>query len=119
MSETWPKVKLDKLLTPVQNLVSINDGSLYKQVTVRMHNRGLILRQVCFGKEIKTKKQYQIQAGQFLYSRIDARNGAMGLVPPELEGAIVSNDFPVFDINCHIIDPQFFNYYISTETFIS
>ncbi|MGH9641460.1 MAG: hypothetical protein ACRD3Q_03460 [Terriglobales bacterium] len=29
-------------------------------------------------------------------SKIDARNGAIGLVPPELDGAIVSNDFPSF-----------------------
>jgi type I restriction enzyme S subunit len=30
-------------------------------------------------------------------SKIDARNGAIGLVPPELDGAIVSNDFPSFE----------------------
>ena len=43
----------------------------------------------------------------------------MGLIPTELDGAIVSNDFPVFEINCQVIDPHFFNYYISTETFAS
>ena len=31
--------------------------------------------------------------GQFILSRIDARNGALGIVPSELDEAIVTNDF--------------------------
>ena len=119
MSEAWPIMKLGKVLTQIEDLVSIDDCTVYSQVTVRMHNRGLVLRQECIGKDIKTKRQYRVRSGQFVYSRIDARNGAMGLVPPELDGAIVSNDFPVFAINCQMIDPHFFNYYISTEIFTS
>ena len=119
MSESRVKVKLGNLLTQAADMALIENDVLYRQVTVRMHNRGLVLRQECFGKEIKTKKQYLVRAGQLIYSRIDARNGAMGLVPSKLDGAIVSNDFPVFDINCHKIDPSFLNYYISTEAFTS
>ena len=42
-------------------------------------------------------------------SKIDARNGAYGIVPAELEGAIVTNDFPVFDVDTKKIIPHFHN----------
>lgn len=32
-------------------------------------------------------------------SRIDARNGAFGIVPSELDGALVTQDFPLFAVN--------------------
>lgn len=119
MSDAWPIVKLAEFLNQIEDVIVIDDGTEYCQITVRMHNRGLVLRQKCIGKDIKTKKQYRVRSGEFIFSRIDARNGAMGLIPTELDGAIVSNDFPVFEINCQVIDPHFFNYYISTETFAS
>jgi type I restriction enzyme S subunit len=43
-----------------------------------------------------------VRANQLILSKIDARNGAIGLVPPELDGAIVSNDFPSFEFR----DPE-------------
>lgn len=117
MNEPWPRVKLGELLSQVEDIVMINDKVIYKQVTVRMHNNGLVIRKECTGNEIKTKKQYRVRAGQFVISRIDARNGAMGLVPIELDDAIVSNDFPVFNINIQNLDPVFFNFFASTESF--
>jgi type I restriction enzyme S subunit len=106
------------VLTQVWNSATIRDADNYKQVTVRLHNKGLVLRQETAGREIKTKQQYSVRCGQFVYSRIDARNGAMGVVPPELDGAIVSNDFPVFDICPDRLLPDFLNYYTSTTPFL-
>ena len=36
-------------------------------------------------------------------SRIDARHGAFGIVPDHLDGALVSHDFPCFNVDEHII----------------
>lgn len=114
----WERVLLAEILTQVSDEVSIQDHLLYKQVTVRMHNKGLVLRQEVDGREIKTKRQFRIRAGQFVYSRIDARNGAMGLVPTALDAAIVSNDFPVFDIQTQRVDREFFKYCVSRAPFL-
>ncbi len=117
-SSEWERVALGQILTQVADEVSVQDATPYKQVTVRMHNKGLILRQRVDGREIKTKRQFGVRAGQFVFSRIDARNGAMGLVPPELDGAIVSNDFPVFTIDSDQVAPDLFRYYVSTAPFL-
>lgn len=117
-STEWERVPLVHVLTQVVDELRVRDGIQYKQVTVRMHNKGVVLRQEVDGREIKTKRQFRVQAGQFVFSRIDARNGAMGLVPQELDGAIVSNDFPVFNIDTDRVDRNFFKYYVSTAPFL-
>ena len=60
---------------------------------------------------------YQVKAGDFILSGIDARNGAFGIVPPELDGAIVTNDFWYFEIDEHVVDKSFFLELTSTRYF--
>lgn len=118
-SDRFTKANLSKVLAKVEDLVEIEDNQIYRQVTVHMHNEGLSLRKECLGKDIKSKRQFKIREGQFVFSKIDARNGAMGLVPPELDGAIVSSDFPVYITDNQMLHQDFFNYYSSSDAFIS
>lgn len=101
------RVKIGDFLKPVRNSTTIQSDVDYKQVTVRMNNQGVCLRGIKKGSEIKTKKQFLVEPGQFILSKIDARNGAFGLVPEDLAGAIVTQDFPTYSINQHIIDKDY------------
>lgn len=76
----------------------IDPSRVYKQVTVAMNNKGLRLRRECRGSEIKSAGQCYVEEGDLLFSRIDIRNGAIGFVSKELEGAVVTKDFPVFKL---------------------
>ena len=53
-----------------------------------------------------------------MLSRIDARNGALGLVPDELDGAIVTNDFPVFMLDETKLVPAFLGWMSRTADFV-
>lgn len=88
--------------------VAIQSDEEYKQVTVAMNNKGLRLRRLCNGIEIKSPGQCSVEEGDLLFSRIDLRNGAIGFVPGELEGAVVTRDFPVFRF--HKLHPSSMNY---------
>ncbi len=55
---------------------------------------------------------------QFILSRIDARNGAFGLVPDSLDGAVVSNDFPAFTPNSARLRPAFLGWMSKTRGFV-
>src|SRR6202000_268965 len=48
----------------------------------------------------------------------DARNGAFGIIPAELDGAIVTNDFPLFNVNTNRILTQFLLLVTTTKQFI-
>lgn len=95
---SWPKVALGEVLTPAAQRIDLDPDVAYSQVTARLWGKGLALRGTLRGSEIAASQQVRVRAGQFLISKIDARHGAFGIVPLELDGAVVSNDFPTFDV---------------------
>ena len=50
------------------------------------------------GKAIKAGIMYRVKAGQMVFSTIRATDGAIGIVPKELDGALVSGSYSVFDV---------------------
>lgn len=99
--------------------ISIENDQEYKQVTIKLFNKGVVPRGVNFGKDIGTKKQYLVSTGQFIISKIDARNGAFGIVPDELDGAVVTADFVPYEIILDKIDPEFLVLLTGTQYFAS
>lgn len=97
--------------------MSIDDATEYRQVTVRMKHQGVCLRGYKLGKEIGTKQQSFVKKGQFILSKIDARNGAFGIIPDDLEGAIITNDFLTYDVNEKELNIQLFSLLTSQPTF--
>ena len=93
---TWPTVVLGEALVspkrtryrPRPRLPRGHDQAL---------GRGVVSRGKVRGSEVVSVRNV-VRAGQLILSKIDARNGAIGLVPRELDGAIVSNDFPSFEV---------------------
>ena len=101
---------LSKLLKRVKNTVNIKDDVIYKQITIQMWNKGIVLRENQYGMDIGTKKQFLVKKNQFLISKIDARNGAYGIVPRELDNAIITGNFWAFEINTDEILPEYITY---------
>lgn len=111
-------ITIDRFLTKSEDWVPVKPDENYKQITARLWGKGLTLRGEVPGSEIAAARQYCAKAGQFLISRIDARHGAFGIVPEELDGALVSNDFPCFNIDASTVLPHFFEWYSRTPEFI-
>lgn len=82
-----------------------------------MADQGIVLRDLVLGAEIKTKKQQVCRAGEFLVAEIDAKLGGYGIVPRELEGAIVSSHYFLFGIDEIKLDRRFLGYFIRTAAF--
>lgn len=117
-NEKYPLVRIRDFLTRNRTAITIQDEPIYQRVTIRMRNGGVVLRNEIKGINIGTKKQYMISAGQFILSKIDARNGAMGIVPENLEGAVVTQDFLAYDIDKSQINPQYLVLVTTTKQFL-
>lgn len=117
MSKTWPIVYLEKLLIHRKEFIEIGDMENYKRCRVQLHAQGIILRDIVPGAEIKTKKQQVCKAGDFLVAEIDAKVGGFGIVPEELDGAIVSSHYFLFEIDNTHLDKRFLDYFIRTPFF--
>lgn len=103
-------------LKRIKRPVDLESEREYKLVTIKMNHKGVILRELKKGASIKSK-MYEVREGDFILSGIDARNGAFGIVPKELGGAIVTNDFWYFEINEEIISKQLFLELTATSWF--
>lgn len=100
--------------------VEVQAGTKYLQITVAMRHRGLRPRRVCDGSEIKSPGQSSVLEGDILFSRIDIRNGAIGFVNKELEGGIVTRDFPVFRLHeLNQIDIDYMRFVFMSPEFMS
>ena len=117
--DSWQIVPWASFATPAGEPIVVEPDSDLKQVTVRVRHRGVVERKVSKNKKrvIGTPNQKQIRAGQFIISRIDARNGACGFVPKDLDGAIVTSSFRAFDLDFSIVDSQYFDYLVSMPIF--
>ncbi len=109
-------VFIGDFLHRIKRPVNLEQGKKYKLVTVKLKHNGVVLREEKSGAEIKSK-MFEVKAGDFILSGIDARNGAFGIIPPELDGAIVTNDFWYFKIDEQIVDKHFFLELTSTQWF--
>ncbi|MCY1704286.1 restriction endonuclease subunit S [Deinococcus sp. SL84] len=109
---------LKELLTRSRETIAVDPQGTYKQVTVRMKHKGVVLREEKSGAIIGTTRQFLARTGQFIISSIDARNGANGLIPESLNGAIVTNDFWLFNVDSSRLDRDWLDLYSSTPDFV-
>ena len=114
----WRSVPFGAFLTRSHNWIEPQPDQIYKQVTARLWGRGLRLRAKVYGSKIAARRQVQVRENQFLLSRIDARHGAFGLVPTELDEALVSGDFPAFDVDSSQTHPRYLEWYSKTSGFV-
>lgn len=119
LSRNWRKTKIGDLLIKSNDIITPISSETYILVTVRLYGKGVIPRCTTTGAEIKSNRMCRVREGQFILSRIDARNGAFGIIPPELNGALVSGDFPVFDINQKVLEPSYLNWTAKTADFVN
>ncbi len=118
MENQLPRKPLSALLNRVKIESEVLPEQEYKQITVKLYGKGVVLRKKLLGSEIKTRPQFIASTGQLIMSRIDARNGAFGLVPSDLDGALVTQDFPLFQINESEIIPEFLALLLRSQQFI-
>ena len=87
----WPIAQLGQVIRHRKAFITIDDFAEYRRCRVQLHAKGIVLRDIISGAGIQTKQQQVCRAGDFLVAEIDAKLGGFGIVPAELDGAIVSS----------------------------
>lgn len=117
MKQSWKMVKLGEVLNHRKGFIQIDDLEKYKLCRVQTSARGIVLRSEVLGSEIRTKKQQVCKAGDFLVAEIDAKMGGYGIVPEDLEGAIVSSHYFLYDIIEDKLDKTYLEFFSQTPRF--
>jgi len=112
----WRRTPLGAHLHEIRRPASLESERQYTLVTVKRSRGGVEKREVLRGSEVKTPSQYFIEQGDFLISKRQIVHGACGLVPAELGGAVVSNEYAVLGTDDEI-DLGFLRYLSETKYF--
>lgn len=118
MRQKWPLVRLGDVLLRRKDGLDVEDDEEYTRLTIRMNGQGIDVRDRTYGREIGTKRQFKVKAGQFLLSKIDARNGAFGVIPSNCHDAIVTGNFWAFDISSDKVISGFIDQLTKTTFFV-
>lgn len=110
---------LGEVISHRKDFIVIDDEVSYVRPKVQLSARGIVKRDKVIGTEIKTKKQQVCQAGQFLVAEIDAKLGGYGIVPPDLDGSIVSSHYYLYDIDPTKLLAGYLGWYVKTPLFFN
>ncbi|MDD2710985.1 MAG: restriction endonuclease subunit S [Verrucomicrobiae bacterium] len=93
-------------LTPMRELVKLRPPDVtvcadetYQFAGVYCFGRGVFKALRKSGMDFAYPHLTRLRAGEFVYPKLMAWEGAFGVVPPECTGCVVSPEFPVFEVN--------------------
>lgn len=112
------RARLGDVLRKSDRWVTLEPETTYQEIKVRVNGKGVVPRGTRAGMEISSNRGLEVRGGQFIISRIDARHGASGIIPHELDAGVVTNDFPVFDVDNTKLDSQYLHWLSKTEGFV-
>lgn len=110
----WESMNLDDVLLLQSDSLKMKDNESYELITVKRRFGGITSRGNYLGKDVLVKNQFTIHEDEFVISKRQIVHGACGLVPKELEGAIVSNEYNVFRPVADKLDLDYFNRFSTT-----
>jgi type I restriction enzyme S subunit len=103
----WRKVRLREVMSESSYAEHVDGARTYPNVGMLSFGRGLFEKAPIEGSITSANTLFRIRAGQFIYSRLFAFEGAYGNVPDRFDGYYVSNEFPAFDVDASAVDAAF------------
>lgn len=103
----WQVLQVGSFATPVENKEKVLPLSEYRMAGVKWYGEGVFHRETVLGKEQSASYLSPLKPGCIIYNRLFAWKESFAIVPDELDGLYVSNEFPQFEINHAIALPKF------------
>lgn len=117
-NKPWKMEKLGSVLSiPIKSRIDNKEIDKNKLITVRLHMRGVQANKRTDTLKLGSTNYYPRKAGQFIYGKQNLFNGAMGIVPPELDGYSSSQDIPALDIDYSLMNEKYFLGLMGREIF--
>jgi len=95
----YPLVPLSEVLVQDKEYITELEPRLYPKLSVKLYGKGVVLDEPADGATVRMKRHQLAKSGQVILSEIWAKRGAIGIVPDEGKGALVTSHFFLFDID--------------------
>ena len=111
MNKHWQTVALGEVLNRTENFEKREEFTEYHFAGTYSFARGIFASIIKSGSEFKLDKIQRVNAGNFVYCKIMAWEGAFGLVPYELDNYVMSGAFVAYEIDTSRLEPKFLSYF--------
>jgi type I restriction enzyme M protein len=105
-------VRVGDVLEEVSDIERLDPEVEYGLLGVRWWGEGVFLRERKLGREISSKSLNRVTAGDVIYNRLFAFKGSFAVIPEDLDGFFVSNEFPTFRVKASVDEPVLVAKYI-------
>jgi type I restriction enzyme S subunit len=115
-TDEWKQVKLGTFLHPKFRKVVKPDGA-YLRLGIRSHGKGTFTSVVDDPETIALTHLFQVRKDDLIVNITFAWEGAIALVGPDGDGALVSHRFPTYVFDTSKMLPEYFKHLMVTDRF--
>jgi type I restriction enzyme S subunit len=115
MRKGWIEVALGEILSPVARFEARDDLKTYQFAGTYSYARGIFRNELKVGSSFNLPAIQRIEAGDFIYCKIMAWEGAFGLAGEDVDNCWMSGAFVAFRPATHNVLPKFLHYWFKTE----
>ena len=108
-------VRLGEVATQYVEPLRVRPDVTYTNLGVKWYGEGAFARESKLGIAIKGTTLYGVKPRQFIYNRMFVTEGSFAVVTPEQAEGVVSNEFPVFDLDSSRVLPEWLLLYFQDE----
>ena len=112
----WTRVPLRRAMERVAHPVSVNPTETYPKLGLHRFGRGVFRKEPINGSRTSATTLNRVSAGQFIYSKTLAFEGAYAQVPIEFDGFFVSGEYPTFRTHTDELDAGWLATYMRSES---
>ena len=115
--EKWRSLALGEILNFEPRVVTKPKGA-FLAAGIRSHGKGVFLKPDFEAEDIALDELFQLRTNDLVLNITFAWEGAVAIVPPGADGALVSHRFPTFTFKRGVSFPGYFRHVIRQKRFV-
>lgn len=112
-----PQARIGDLLTPRHERIDRTQWRFEQLQPITIHFGGSISRRKVAEGTVYSLPLFWAKPGDVVLSKIDLKNGAVGVLPEGWENAVVTSHFKVYTADTNLLDARFFRLLLQTKEF--
>jgi type I restriction enzyme S subunit len=110
----WEKKRIDEILLPYSEPVNVEDKTMYQQIGIRSHGKGIFHKEFVSGKSLGNKRVFWIKENLFVVNIVFAWEHAVSVTTKGEVGMIASHRFPMYQPKNNLAHIPFITKYFLT-----
>lgn len=114
--DSYPRVRLSEVAQWAREPEEVSVSKTYAFAGVKSFGRGLFASATRRGGEFSYKSVQRLRAGDFVFPKLMAWEGALAMIPKKFEGLVVSPEFVVFRLGAAELIPEVLDVYFRSPS---